>query len=130
MEAAPPDSGAGTEGQPPVGRGTVPVGVGAPLLPFRATATVNACALVMVAAEGVTESAGVAFWLRIATVTAPEAPPPGAGGVTCTLNWPGFAISEACTWQVSEVLLTNVVVRGFPLIETADALVKPLPVNC
>src|SRR5580700_1550336 len=80
----------------------------------------------MVAAEGVTESAGVAFWLRITTVTPPEVPPPGAGVVTCTLNWPGLAISEACTWQVSEELLTNVVVRGLPLIETVDALVKPL----
>ena len=110
---------------------TVPVGVGLPAPPLTTTVTVRGCAVVMLVADGVTVSVGVVSGgASINTDTSFEVPPPGAGVVTCTPSFLLVAISEASTWAVSDVLVTYVVVRAFPLISTVEAFVKPTPVSC
>lgn len=57
----------------------------------------------------------------------PDAPPPGAGFVTVTLNVPAVAISAAVMDAVTCVELTNVVAAAVPLKFTADVETKFVP---
>ena len=58
-----------------------------------------------------------------------EVPPPGAALKTCTWSTPPAAMSPCVSWVVTEVELTNVVVRGPPLISITEVALKPLPVR-
>jgi hypothetical protein len=74
MEAPPLVSVVAGEVWPPPDSVTVPVGDGLPAPPLTATVTVNACAVVMLDADGVTVTVGVIFaGLVTATVADPVA---------------------------------------------------------
>jgi hypothetical protein len=58
-----------------------------------------------------------------------DVPPPGAALKTCTWSTPPAAMSPCVSWVVTEVELTNVVVRGPPLISITEVALKPVPVT-
>lgn len=91
---------------PPPLSTTDPVGTALPLAPPTTTATVKACAAVMLVADGVTVTVGFVCgggWIDTTAVF--EVPPPGAGVVTWMLNCPLWVMSVASTWAVSEAPL-------------------------
>src|SRR3984893_1733790 len=65
--------------------------------------------------------------LLIVNVSAPDAPPPGAGLNTVTEAVPELARSMAGTLAVTRVALTNVVVNATPFHCTTEPLTKLLP---
>ena len=61
--------------------------------------------------------------------TAFETPPPGAGVLTVTADWPTDAMSVAPIDARNCVLLTKVVARGAPFQRTTLAATKPVPLT-
>ena len=90
------------------------------LLPLRVN--VNAALPALTFAGEILESEGDG--LLIASVKAPEVPPPGAGLATVIERVPAEAISPADTPAVSWVLLTNVVLRFDPFTCTTEPFTK------
>jgi hypothetical protein len=94
------------------------------LLPVTLTENCCACPTVTVGVEGFT-----ATTTRMLSVTAFEAPPPGAGVVTVTGKLPAFANCAAVSVAVNCVVLPYVVASAVLPNSTLDCVVNPLPVT-
>src|SRR5579871_4761656 len=62
--------------------------------------------------------------------TEAEGPPPGSGLKTNTTAVPSLLMSPARTFTFNCVVLTNVVVRGWPAKYACEADMKPVPLIC